>query len=155
MGTGALVIALDYLSGLDTLLPALPILPVILAAWYSGRNATVILAVALPLAHILILVARWTPPEPLAGSIMLTCVRGAFILVMGLWFVRLSQHERTLRQRVRTLEGLLPICSFCKNIRNEAGEWERLETYITSRSGAEFSHSFCPSCGKRHYGDDA
>ena len=154
MAFGAIVIGLDYLVNLDTMLPAIPVVPVLLAAWYSGRRAAVILSIALPLAHILLLVARWTPPDPLAGSIVLTCVRGGFILVLGLWFARLSSHERTLEQRVQTLEGLLPICSFCKNIRNERGEWERLEGYISSRSAAEFSHCFCPSCGKQHYGDD-
>jgi len=73
------------------------------------------------------------------------------IVVMALWFARLAELERDLEGRVKVLEGLLPICAFCKNIRNEAGEWERLETFISKRSGAEFSHGVCPSCGDMHY----
>ena len=81
----------------------------------------------------------------------MTTIRGAVVIAMALWVARLSEHERELRRHVQTLEGLLPICSFCKRIRNESGEWDRLETYITARSHAEFSHSFCPSCWRTHY----
>lgn len=51
----------------------------------------------------------------------------------------------------KILKGVLPVCSFCKKIRNENNEWQPMESYITSRSDAKFSHSFCPDCGKRHY----
>ena len=70
---------------------------------------------------------------------------------MALWFARLSEHERALRRHVQRLEGLLPICSFCKSIRNKSGEWETLETFISTRSEAEFSHGFCADCGRTHY----
>ena len=52
---------------------------------------------------------------------------------------------------MKVLEGLLPICAFCKNIRNDKGEWERMEGYISRRSEAEFSHGICPSCSDKHY----
>ncbi|MEM7583191.1 MAG: two-component regulator propeller domain-containing protein [Acidobacteriota bacterium] len=47
---------------------------------------------------------------------------------------------------VKTLSGLLPICSSCKNVRNDRGYWERIETYIRDRSEAEFTHGLCPDC---------
>jgi hypothetical protein len=65
---------------------------------------------------------------------------------------QLGRQSRRLRQRVRTLEGLLPICSFCKSIRNDRGEWERVENYV-SRHGATLSHGLCPDCAKKHYGE--
>ncbi len=52
---------------------------------------------------------------------------------------------------VKTLSGLLPICSFCKKIRDEQGAWQQLEAYVGRHSGAEFSHGVCPECLKRHY----
>jgi PAS domain S-box-containing protein len=52
---------------------------------------------------------------------------------------------------VKTLSGLLPICSSCKKIRNDAGYWEQIEEYISDHSGAEFSHSLCPDCIKKLY----
>jgi hypothetical protein len=53
---------------------------------------------------------------------------------------------------VKTLQGLLPICAFCHKIRNAAGQWERLESYISSRTEADFTHGFCPECCEKHYG---
>jgi hypothetical protein len=49
------------------------------------------------------------------------------------------------------LEGILPICSSCKKIRDEKGDWHNIEDYIGTRSEADFSHSICPVCAKRLY----
>ena len=54
---------------------------------------------------------------------------------------------------VRTLSGLLPICAKCKNIRDDRGYWNQIESYITKHSKAEFSHSICPDCAKVLYPD--
>jgi phosphoserine phosphatase RsbU/P len=48
--------------------------------------------------------------------------------------------------RVNSLEGLLPICSYCKNIRDEDQSWQPVERYVGKRSEASFSHSICPTC---------
>ena len=47
---------------------------------------------------------------------------------------------------IRTLSGLLPICSRCKKVRDDRGYWNTVETYISEHSNAEFSHGFCPTC---------
>ena len=52
---------------------------------------------------------------------------------------------------VKTLSGLLPICSACKRIRDDRGYWNQIEAYIHERSDAEFTHSICPECAKRLY----
>lgn len=52
---------------------------------------------------------------------------------------------------IRTLRGLLPICSYCKKIRNDKGYWEQIETYISQHSEAEFSHGLCPDCAAKYY----
>jgi hypothetical protein len=55
---------------------------------------------------------------------------------------------------IRILKGLLPICSFCKKIRTSEQKWEKMEKYITEHSEAHFTHTFCPECGKKYYGED-
>jgi hypothetical protein len=65
-----------------------------------------------------------------------------------------GQLQHALAQ-VQTLSGLLPICAGCKKIRDEAGEWQSIESYISSRSTARFSHGLCPSCVARLYPDEA
>jgi PAS domain S-box-containing protein len=53
--------------------------------------------------------------------------------------------------RVKTLSGLLPICSHCKRIRDDKGYWNRLEDYIIKHSHAEFTHSLCPDCVAQYF----
>lgn len=52
---------------------------------------------------------------------------------------------------IKTLRGILPICSFCKGIRDDEGYWKKLEEYVTEATEAEFSHSICPRCMEMHY----
>lgn len=58
--------------------------------------------------------------------------------------------QQTLEE-VKTLRGIIPICSFCKKIRDDKGFWSQVETYVSQRTGADFSHALCPSCVKEHY----
>ena len=65
---------------------------------------------------------------------------------------KLIGELRDALAKVRTLSGLLPICSSCKMIRDDKGYWNRLEVYISERSEAEFTHGLCPDCMKNLYG---
>jgi hypothetical protein len=49
-------------------------------------------------------------------------------------------------EHVRTLSGMLPICSYCKKIRDDKGYWNQLEAYVRDHSDTEFTHSICPDC---------
>jgi DNA-binding response OmpR family regulator len=64
-----------------------------------------------------------------------------------LW-MRLRVAERILgfTRRVHELEAILPICGYCKKIRDDQNYWQRIEQYFNERTGAEFSHSVCPDC---------
>ena len=52
---------------------------------------------------------------------------------------------------IKVLRGILPICSYCKKIRNQEGAWIRLEDYIGKRSEAKFSHGICNECMAKYY----
>ena len=64
---------------------------------------------------------------------------------------RLRVAERILRYatQVRQLEEMMPICSYCKKIRDDHNYWQQIEGYINERTGSEFSHSICPDCYQR------
>ncbi len=62
----------------------------------------------------------------------------------------INELQNALAQ-VKTLRGMLPICSHCKNIRDDKGYWNKIESYIHQHSDAEFSHSVCPECAKKYY----
>jgi hypothetical protein len=53
-------------------------------------------------------------------------------------------------KRVKLLQGLLPICSYCKKIRNDRNYWEQVDAYVASHSEAQFSHGVCPDCFEVH-----
>ena len=60
---------------------------------------------------------------------------------------------RAALSEVKKLQGILPICSYCKKIRDDHGAWQGIEGYVRERSDAEFSHGICPECAKKHYPD--
>lgn len=55
--------------------------------------------------------------------------------------------------RVKTLEGILPVCMYCKKVRNDGNSWEKLENYLLEHTDAVVSHGMCPDCMKAHYPD--
>ena len=65
-----------------------------------------------------------------------------------------QQRTRDLEQALadmKSLEGMIPICSYCKQIRDDSGSWWQLESYIQTHSEAQFSHGICPDCRDRHF----
>ncbi len=62
---------------------------------------------------------------------------------------RLAKQVLELRralEHIKTLQGILPICSYCKKIRDDDGYWNQVEAYITEHSEVQFSHGICPQC---------
>jgi len=57
------------------------------------------------------------------------------------------------QEEVNLLSGLLPICATCKNIRDDKGYWNKIESYISHHSKVEFSHGICPDCAQKFYPD--
>ncbi len=55
---------------------------------------------------------------------------------------------------IKVLQGILPICSYCKKIRNDNGYYEQIEDYIHNHSGIDFSHTICPTCMKKHFPEE-
>jgi hypothetical protein len=70
----------------------------------------------------------------------------------------LSEEQRLLiaelhaaLDNIKTLKGMLPICSSCKKIRDDKGYWSQIEAYVSEHSEAEFTHSICPDCARKLY----
>ncbi len=62
----------------------------------------------------------------------------------------IKKLEQALSE-VKSLKGIIPICSYCKNIRDDKGYWNKLELYMQKHSDAEFSHGLCPECSEKLY----
>lgn len=61
------------------------------------------------------------------------------------------EQLRQAADQIKTLKGIVPICASCKNIRDDRGFWNRVESYVRDHTEAEFSHAVCPDCMKRLY----
>ncbi len=78
------------------------------------------------------------------------------VAVAALFFSRRTEHHRRYDaiitgREIRTLQGIIPICSFCKSVRTDVGDWHGIEAYVSAHSDAQFSHGVCPECMRSHY----
>ena len=62
-----------------------------------------------------------------------------------------NQELQKALSEIKSLQGILPICSNCKKIRDDQGYWQQVESYVTKHSQASFSHGICPDCAKEYY----
>ena len=62
---------------------------------------------------------------------------------------RVSAHLANALEQVRTLQELLPICAWCKRIRDDKGYWDQVEAYFHKHTGADFTHGICPQCSEK------
>ena len=143
-------VTVDYLSGPIVQFPILFLIPIALIAWYNGKVWGIIFSILLPLLRMGFIIF-WTVPWTIGESIINTSIR---IIVFSLFTILIDKaavRQKQLSQRIKNLEGLLPVCCFCKKIRTDKGNWEQIEKYISDHSEAQFSHGLCPECAELHY----
>lgn len=145
----ATLVLIDYAAGPDAPFPVFYVVPVVLAAWYSGQMISLYMALALPAQRLVLELWVWdVTAQPTDVALLATMIRISTYTLLGLATFRLSEHERALKRDLATLQGLLPLCARCKSIKNTESNWESLESYLESRSGAQFSHGLCPNCSR-------
>lgn len=66
----------------------------------------------------------------------------------------IAQLQESLAE-IKTLRGILPLCAFCKKVRDDRGYWEKVDVYIREHSDASVSHGICPDCLRTHYPEQA
>jgi len=77
---------------------------------------------------------------------LVLCITVTFIVV-ALVKISITAYQK----RIETLRGIVPICSYCKEIRDDKGYWNQVEAYVAKYTEARFSHSICPKCMKIHF----
>jgi len=144
------VLVVDYATGKSVQFPILYILPVGMAAWSNKKVTAYAIAFLLPLARVLFHFP-WAEMQTMSVAVVNAVIR---ILVLGIFVYLLDRtalQTRELQKKVKVLEGILPICASCKRIRNEKGEYEQMEKYVTEHSEASFTHGICHECAKKLY----
>jgi hypothetical protein len=156
VGIGGLMLFFDYLTGPYIQFPILFVFPVALLAWYRPCRWAIMLAAFLCAVRQAISL-RWWEDMPTTISFDLSIIfinsliRLVVLFLVALLISRLARQRLALEAQVQTLVGILPVCGYCKKIRNEEEKWEPIESFISRHSDARFSHSVCPDCGQEHY----
>ncbi|WP_447987010.1 hypothetical protein [Nitrospira sp. Nam74] len=140
--------------GFDVVVPLgigvsfLYVVPLAFLAIYStpGQSSPVIV-VAIVSALLTVLGFFLSAPGPIWYDIANQVLA---ITVIGIT-ATLSLVRKRTEEEVKVLQGLLPICSYCKKIRDDSGYWQQVERYIAARSEADFSHGICPECRPKHF----
>ncbi len=152
VAVAVVILFCEYLSEPFLKFPILFLVPVALASWYSGRWWGIGLAVSMPLLHTYVLRAAGVR-EAVTIMAINDLIRIIVLSTFAFLVDRTATQTRLLAREARVLSGLLPICSFCKKIRDQSGGWQPLEIYISEHSEALLSHSLCPECTQAHYGE--
>ena len=146
VAASAAILLLDYLTGPFIQFPILFVVPVAIATMAHGLIGGLGVALLLPLIRLSFFL-RWELQASWGMEWLDTLVD---VIILGGFAATIHRILRQQRQ-IKVLEGMLPICSFCKRIRDQEGEWRKLEAFIMERSSARFSHTFCEQCGRVHY----
>lgn len=113
------------------------------------------------------LVRPYTTPEARLPDFLAGFAVSTLGCVLLLWIIleshdterdRLAQAKAKLEhsiQEIRTLQGMIPICAWCKKVRDDEGLWKQMEHYLAEHSEASFTHGICPNCAQKHLADNS
>ncbi|MFH0878089.1 MAG: DUF4118 domain-containing protein [Lentisphaerota bacterium] len=161
IGLSLLIDWIDIATGEDYELFILYFIPVSLAAWKLGLRTGVILAV---FSSITWFQSDWfvAPHHSVLIEAWDTLMRLGAFLALAVTLSRIRKdldREKKLNSelteamsQIKQLQGILPMCSFCRKIRDKDQHWIRIEKYISEHSDAQVSHGLCPDCYKKYYG---
>ncbi|MCB0322436.1 MAG: DUF4118 domain-containing protein [Bdellovibrionales bacterium] len=156
---------LDYWTGRELSISPLYLLPVAYVAWSLGRGPGLGVAVLCAIS--------WYAAETASGFVYHSplvpfwnaSMRLTYFAMTAFFLSALHDHireqERHVREQeqlidqlrnalaqIKTLSGLLPICAWCRKVRDDEGYWQQIEEYVTAHSDAAFTHGICPKCYK-------
>lgn len=152
---------LDHITGYELGFFVFYFIPIAIAAWRIGSRTALGVAAFCGLCWGL---ADYLSGHPYSSEFYRfwnTIIRMVAFLIIGFMVAKVrsvlreeqavSAQLRDALGRVKTLSGLLPICSHCKRVRNDKGYWEQVEVYVRRHTEAEFSHGICEQCLRAHY----
>ncbi|WP_447986388.1 hypothetical protein [Nitrospira sp. Nam74] len=142
------VFGIDVVVSLGVSVCFLYVVPLTFLAMYSTpRQSSPIIAIAVVSALLTVLGFFLSAPGPIGFDV---ANRFFAVTVIGITAM-FSLLRKRAEEDVKVLQGLLPICAYCKKIRDDSGYWQQIERYIAARSKADFSHGMCPDCGPKHF----
>jgi hypothetical protein len=152
----AIIGFLDFITGYELDLSLFYLVPLCLVTWYTGKNFGIIIALVSAVVWLCAdIQAGHSYSHPAVSLWNGAIIFGFFLMTVIILSKLKAAHERQatlvseLREaldNVRVLKGLIPICAWCKKIRDDEGYWKNVETYFSEHSDASFTHGMCPQC---------
>jgi hypothetical protein len=144
VASGTIVFVLDVMTPRGVAIPMLYSGLVLLGLWSPYSMFAPIAAVIATLLSVLgfFLSPQGGIPWISAVNLLLALVMIWMVTYLVLWYKRVEQATKIL-------SGLLPICAWCKKIRDDKGYWEKLEDYMERHTEAHFTHGICQECLKQ------
>lgn len=149
----------DAVTAADVAIPVLYVAVVLISLWHPHIYFTHGMAI---IATLLMVLGLLIQPPP-TGSLWVVIFNDLIALV-AIWTTALVTIERkklsalrlqALRERdeakeeIKTLSSLLPMCAWCKKIRDDKGEWDQIDTYVAKITHSSITHGMCPDCSQR------
>lgn len=153
--SAAVIFLIDLAVPLGVAMGVAYLITVLLSLWLPSLKSTLWIAAACSI--LIILGYYYSPPGGELWKVLFN--RSLSLLSIWVTAIAIVQKKRSEQkreeaiadrekalQKVKILQGILPICSSCKKIRDDKGSWKRIEMYIMENSEADFSHGICPDC---------
>lgn len=134
-------------------------IPVVVATWFGGYRWGVFLSLCTAAQYLLanylaapvydrIPLRLWTATNELAGHLFMVYVVERLRRSMAAEREKQQLLQEALLE-VQSLESLLPVCAWCKKVRDDQGYWSQLEAFIAAKTRTRFSHGICPDCSEK------
>jgi hypothetical protein len=149
----------DFVTGYEISFSIFYLAPVAFVSWFAGKRAGLTIALLSAVVWLAADVASGHPFPHFLVAFWNALVRLGFfvltvILLNKLHFIideqgTLIKDLQEAMDEARTLTGLIPICAWCKRVRDDEGYWKQVELYISEHSEASFTHAICPECKQK------
>lgn len=141
----------DWVTGYEISFGVFYTIPVITAVWLGSRRSGISLAVLVILVRHIVDVLSKHPFSHEWIHYWNDGVRLSYLLMIVYGATAAKFQIDSGKKRIRTLEGILPVCTSCQRIRDDSGHWSDISVYLSSHTEAEPTAKLCPDCAKRHY----
>ncbi len=161
--SGILLVAIlglaDFVTGYEISFSIFYLAPIAFVTWFAGKRAGLATALLSAIVWLAADVASGHPFPHFLVAFWNAIVRFGFFTLTVILLNKLRliiDEQATLikdlqeaRDEAKKLSGLIPICAWCKRVRDDEGYWKQVELYISEHSEAEFTHAICPECKQK------
>lgn len=146
----------NFLTGYEISFSIFYLVPTAFALWYLGKRFAMVTAVVSATVWFISDLATGHtfshPVIPIWNAVVRLGFFVVFVFLADRWKTSYEEQQKLVKdlkkalEDIKVLTGLIPICAWCKKVRDDEGYWQQVEAFVQEHSSATFTHSICPSC---------